>query len=373
MTAEEIDQVLEDPRETAEFAGLTYVNDAMPGIRRLKKGRGFVYLDAAGNRIQDAPTMGRIKSLVLPPAWQNVWICPDKRGHLQATGLDKMGRKQYKYHPLWVRIRNETKYHRLLQFSRSLPAIREQVQKDLRIRRLNCRKVLAIVVNLIEHSAIRIGSESYKKLYGSFGVTTLRNKHVKISGDRISIQFRGKKGVFQTILVKSRRLAKQVQRCREIPGYELFQFYDEEGKKQKIESGMVNDYLCEISGHDFTSKDFRTWAGTVYAYRSLLDYGDYQTKAEMKRNIVQAIDQVAAKLGNTRSVCKKYYVHPAILQAYEDQTLLQYAERSNPGENVRLNLSPDEKAVYDIITDYELSSGFSETLHKNQGTTTAVP
>ncbi|MGK7397093.1 MAG: DNA topoisomerase IB [Candidatus Cyclobacteriaceae bacterium M3_2C_046] len=353
MNEKELQEILEDPQEVARFAGLVYVTDKMPGITRKKWGKGFIYYDEQGHKIEPRQ-VERYKKLVIPPAWQDVWICPLPEGHLQATGYDKKKRKQYKYHLHWVKIRNETKYYRLLSFAKSLVPIRKQVEKDLNRSKFDARKVLAVVVSLMEHSAIRIGNEVYKKLYGSFGLTTLRNKHVQVKGKQIYLQFRGKKGVYQNVSIKSKKLAKQVKRCKEIPGYELFQFYDELGKKHKIDSGMVNQYIYDVSGHEFTSKDFRTWSGTVYAFEALRELGDFHTQKEKNKKQIKAIDMVAKRLGNSRSISKKYYIHPGIFHAYETKTLFPKIDefRSNSDSGY---LSIDEKMVMHILSDYDLS------------------
>jgi DNA topoisomerase I len=310
--------------KTAAAAGLKYVTDTLPGITRMKKGKGWCYVYSDGTLCTDEQTLFRIRSLVLPPAWSKVWICPFDNGHLQATGYDKLNRKQYKYHPGWCSLRSQTKYYRLLQFGHLLPKIREAIEKDLRKQELCQRKVLAIVVKLMERTFMRIGNTAYEKLYGSYGLTTLRDKHVEIKGSSMRFEFKGKKGVYQTIELKNRRLAHLVKKCKDIPGQELFQYYDEEGKRHPVDSGIVNDYLREITGCDFTAKDFRTWAGTLCALRALREIGPATNASEMKRNIIRAIDRVSEQLGNTRAICKKYYIHPVIINAYEEGCLADY-------------------------------------------------
>lgn len=306
----------EELLKTIEQEGLVYVTDRMPGITRIRRGKGFFYLQD-GIPCTDKKTLSRIKGLVIPPAWTKVWICSLPNGHLQATGYDKRNRKQYRYHPQWNRIRNETKFHLMIRFSEKLPEIREQVEKDLALPGMPLNKVLAIVVSLMENTCIRIGNVEYERLYGSYGLTTLRDRHVKVNGASVQFRFKGKKGVLQEISVLDKRLAKLVNQCRDIPGYELFQYVDENGKHHNIDSGMVNSYIKAITRCDFTAKDFRTWAGTVHALKAFLKIGVSTSEKEIKKNLVAAIDMVSTRLGNTRSVCRKYYIHPAVIEAYE--------------------------------------------------------
>ena len=274
--------------------------------------------------IKDDEELLRIKHLVIPPAWEKVWICKKENGHLQATGYDTKNRKQYKYHPHWNALRNETKFYRLHDFGNALPEIRLQLEKDLRIPKLTERKVLAAVVSLMERTNIRIGNAFYEKEYGSFGLTTLKDKHVKFNGNAVMFSFTGKKGVGHKIKLKSKKLANIIKKCRDVPGKELFQYYDEAGNRHSIDSGLVNSYIREISHQDFTAKDFRTWAGTVQAFIALESMGCCETKTETKRKMVEALDIVSEHLGNTRTVCKKYYVHPLILSLYESRQLQKY-------------------------------------------------
>ncbi|MBA3972094.1 MAG: DNA topoisomerase IB, partial [Bacteroidetes bacterium] len=268
--------------------------------------------------------LDRIKKLVIPPAWEQVWICIDENGHLQATGLDIKKRKQYKYHPLWNRLRNQTKFYRLNAFGKAIPRVRQFLHKHLSLPGLPLEKVLAAVVCIMEKTSIRIGSNMYEKLYGSFGITTLKDKHVNISKSSMQFTFKGKKGVMQLLKIQSSRLSRIVKKCRDIPGKELFQFYDDRGHHRSIDSGMVNNYIKQISGADFTAKDFRTWSGTVQALIAFKEMEDSRTAAQTKRNIVAMLDRVAQHLGNTRTVCKKYYVHPVIISLYEKNTLRKF-------------------------------------------------
>lgn len=281
-----------DNAETAAAASLKYVYDTEPGIARISKGGSFQYL-LNGKLITDANTLARIKSLVIPPAWKNVWICRHANGHLQATGLDTKNRKQYRYHSSWNSLRNLTKFSHLLDFGIALPAIKRRINRDMALPGLPLNKVLATIVSLMQCTCIRIGSNEYEKLYGSFGLTTMKDKHVKIAGDEINFLFKGKKGVYHDISLRSKRLASIVSRCRDIPGQELFQYYDDAGQRKPIDSGMVNDYIKSISGAHFTSKDFRTWAGTTYAFQAFRQMGCCDTISGTKKNIVDVLDFAA--------------------------------------------------------------------------------
>jgi DNA topoisomerase-1 len=316
-----------DPIEAAKAAGLRYVTDAMPGIRRKRVGKNFSYIGSDGRPIRDPDQLRRIKSLAIPPAWTNVWICPTQNGHILATGRDAKGRKQYRYHPDWRAVRDETKYNRLIAFGEALPAIRQRVDKDLSLPGLPREKVLATVVRLLDTTMIRVGNEEYVRENNSFGLTTLQTQHVDVSGPKIKFHFRGKGGKQHTIDVRDRQLAKIVKRCQDIPGHELFQYLDEEGQNRTIDSGDVNDYLREISGQDFTAKDFRTWGGTVFTVRTLREIGDFETETQAKKNVVQAIKAAAEYLGNTPTICRKCYVHPGVLDAYFNRSLLHSLEQ----------------------------------------------
>jgi len=265
----------------------------------------------------------RIRALVIPPAWTDVWICPDPRGHLQAVGRDARGRKQYRYHPRWREVRDETKYHRMIGFARALPGIRKRTARDLRRAKPTREKVLALVVQLLEKTLIRVGNDEYARSNRSFGLTTLRDGHVNVSGPRVRFSFRGKSGVEHDIDLADRRLARAIKACRDIPGYDLFQYYDEGGERHPVGSGDVNAYLKEITGQDYTSKDFRTWAGTVLAALMLRDFEKVDSSAKAKKNIVVAVEAVAKRLGNTKAVCRKCYIHPAIFDAYLDGSMVR--------------------------------------------------
>ncbi|HEY7171984.1 MAG TPA: hypothetical protein VH417_14135 [Vicinamibacterales bacterium] len=337
-----------DPVASAKVAGLRYVNDLrMPGIRRVGSKRRVRYLDPHGRTIHDGALLGRIRSLVIPPAWTDVWICPDENGHLQATGRDARGRKQYRYHPRWREVRDEVKYGRLIAFAQALPALRRQTDRDLRHPGLPRAKVLAAVVQLLEKTLIRVGNEEYARQNGSVGLTTMKDGHAKIQGGRVRFEFRGKSGVEHAIDLEDRRLARIVKACRDLPGYELFQYIDDDGRRQAIDSADVNAYLREITGEEFTAKDFRTWAGTVLAAQALAAVASFTSQREAKRNVVQAIESVAKRLGNTKAVCRKCYIHPAILDAYMDGATIQTI--SARARLVRGTLSGDEAAVVGMI------------------------
>ena len=313
---ESLPEPIIDPVQSARAAGLRYVSDRQPGLRRVKSSKGFRYTDAEGAPVRDGETLARIKSLVIPPAWNDVWISKHSNGHLQATGRDARGRKQSRYHPHWREVRDATKYERMALFAQALPKIRERVEHDLGRPGMPREKVLATIVRLMETTHIRVGNDEYAKENGSYGLTTMRNKHVQVHGSTITFDFKGKSGVHHAIDLQDKRLARIIKRCEEIPGYELFQFIDQDGNHHHLHSHDVNDYLRDITGEHFTAKDFRTWAGSVLANELLMNFEPFTTATQAKKNVVQAITAVAAQLGNTPSVCRKCYVHPAVLEAY---------------------------------------------------------
>jgi DNA topoisomerase-1 len=302
--------------ESAAAAGLRYVSDTMPGIRRKRSGRGFTYLRPDGSAINNGNELARIKSLVIPPAWNEVWVCPNPQGHIQVTARDARGRKQYRYHPKYRAIRDETKFGRILEFSELLPALRDRVEEDLQLDGLPRDKVLASVVRLLEKTLIRVGNEEYARENKSYGLATMRRRHVEVSGHTLRFDFRGKSGLSHSVAVTDRRVARIVQHCQELPGQELFQYLDDDGKRQTIDAGDINDYLKRASGRDITAKDFRTWSGTMLAAFELRALGPATTEKEAKANVVLAVDKVARRLGNTRAVCRKYYIHPVVLESY---------------------------------------------------------
>jgi DNA topoisomerase-1 len=342
--------IIHDPEKSAGAVNLIYVRDTEAGITRIKRGRNFIYT-YKNKIIKDEEVLLRIRKLVIPPAWKNVWICQHANGHLQATGIDVKKRKQYKYHPLWNELRSQTKFYRLAEFGKVLCLIRERIEKDLALPGLPLNKVLAAVVSLMGHTSIRVGNNMYEKLYGSYGLTTLKDKHVTLNGTTMQFCFKGKKGIQQKISIKSKRLARIVKQCRDIPGKELFQYYDEQGQHKCIDSGMVNHYLKEITGKDFTAKDFRTWSGTLHALTAFKELGCAGTKTSVKKNIVSALDAVAEHLGNTRTVCKKYYIHPVVISLYENNKLDNYLkQKKNAGKNNEIKgLTPEEKVLMKIL------------------------
>ncbi len=350
LPKKDIAKIIKDPIKTAEAANLVYVTDATPGIVRQKKASDFFY--ALGKeKLKDEMQLKRIKSLVIPPAWENVWICALENGHLQATGIDVKMRKQYRYHPAWNALRNHTKFYRLLEFGKVLPAIRLQLEKDLSVKDLTQQKVLATVVSLMERTNIRVGNNVYEKLYGSFGLTTLKDKHVQFNAGSVKFSFVGKKGVKHDISLKNKKLASIVQKCRDIPGKELFQYYNQDGSRHSIDSGMVNEYIKNISGKDFSAKDFRTWSGTVNAFLAFKEIGFGDKESVIKKNIAQALDKVAEHLGNTRTVCRKYYVHPLIISLYENKSLDKYFNQLDKIEenDGKADLTQEEKLIMKIL------------------------
>jgi DNA topoisomerase I len=342
-------KVITDPVESAKMAGLRYVTDAQPGIHRRRRGKGFQFVDAEGKPVRDRETLGRIKSLVIPPAWSDVWICHNPKGHLQVTGRDARGRKQSRYHPRWREVRDETKYERMTIFGSILPTIRERVEQDLSLPGLPRAKVLATIVRLMEATLIRVGNEEYARENHSYGLTTLRNKHVEVEGSSVSFKFQGKSRVRHTVDIHDRRIAKIVQRCQDIPGYELFQYVDKEGDHHTIDSADVNDYLREVSGQDFTAKDFRTWAGTVLACAVLQEFEAFESQTQAKKNVVQAIKDVALRLGNTPSVCRKSYVHPVVLDTYFRGAMINTVKQKVERETAPHALREEEVALLKLL------------------------
>lgn len=343
--------IITHPKKSAQAVGLRYVSDESPGIRRVASGKGFRFIDAKGKSISDRAQLGRIKSLAIPPAWKDVWICPDENGHLQATGRDDKGRKQHRYHRRWREVRDETKFNRMIIFARALPKIRQRIRKDMKLPKLSRKKVLATIVRLLEVSLIRVGNEEYARNNNSFGLTTMKDKHVKVKGSKVRFEFRGKSGRQHAIDIQSERLAKIVKHCQDLPGQDLFQYINGDGKRRDVKSEDVNEYLREISGDDFTAKDFRTWAGTVLAAMALKEFEKFDTQTQAKKNLVQAIESVAEKLGNTPTICKKCYVHPAILDSYLDGSMIEtLKQRAETQLKTYLDkLRPEEAAVVSLL------------------------
>ncbi len=340
-------EIVKDPVESAKIAGLRYISDDRPGIRRRRVGEEFEYIAPDGQCILDGPELERILSLGIPPAWTDVWICPSPNGHIQATGRDAKGRKQYRYHPRWRATRDETKYARMLAFGAALPLIRRRVEEDLARPGLPREKVLAAVVRLLETTLIRVGNAEYARDNKHYGLTTMRDKHVDVDGTKISFEFVGKSGIHHTVSLKDRRLARIVQRCRDLPGYELFQYIDEQGQRQDVGSADVNAYLREITGQEFTAKDFRTWAGTVLASLALQELEASESDAEAKKKIARAVESVSERLGNTPTICRKCYIHPAVIDAYLEGSLLESLTRRTAEElaETKGDFKPEETAV----------------------------
>ena len=344
-----------DPLESAREAGLRYVSGSGPCIRRVRRGHGFSYIGVDGRPLRDPKHLARIRSLVIPPAWQNVWICPSAHGHIQAVGWDAKGRKQYRYHSLYRTVRDQAKFSRMIAFGTVLALIRRRVEHDLSRRGLSKEKVLATVVRLMETTHIRVGNEEYAHENDSFGLTTMRNRHVRIAGARLFFRFRGKSGQEHSIDLTDQRLARVVSQCQDLPGHELFEYIDERGVVRRVDSSDVNRYLREASGQDFTAKDFRTWSGSVLAARELYAAGPCHSESDGKRKIVAAVKSVAQRLGNRPATCRKYYVHPAILEAYSDGSLfpaMQQGEQQNTAYS-GLGLQPEEYSVMVLIAEYQ--------------------
>ena len=335
----------------AKAAGLWYVDDRRPGISRSRRGSGWSYATPDGKPLRDGETLTRIRSLAIPPAWRDVWICPDPDGHLQATGRDARGRKQYRYDSRWREVRDGNKYERLIAFGRALPLIRKHVEKDLARPGLPREKILATVVRLLEVTLIRVGNEEYAQHNHSFGLATMRDHHVRVNGSALRFQFRGKSGIVHAVDLDDRRLARIVRQSRDLPGYELFQYLDEAGERHTIDAADVNAYLKAIAGDEFTAKDFRTWAGTVLAARALWEFAAVDSQAQAKRNVLQAVESVAKRLGNTKAVCRKCYVHPDVLNAYLDGRLVASLNRKAGRElqSKLHDLPPEEAAVLALL------------------------
>ena len=342
-----------DPRDAAETAGLSYVSDEAPGIRRRKSGKGFTYTRPDGAKVADKATLERIRSLAIPPAYTDVWICPRASGHIQATGRDAKGRKQYRYHPAFREVRESTKYEHMLEFARGLPAIRKTIDEHMSLRGLPREKVLATVVHLLENTLIRVGNSDYVKQNKSYGLTTLRDPHVKVEGGELRFQFKGKSGKTWKLQVKDRRIARIVKACQDLPGQDLFQYIDDDGERLSITSADVNAYLKEITGREITAKDFRTWAGTVLAALALSEFEEFDNQAKAKKNIREAIEKVASRLGNTPSICRKCYVHPEVFACYLDGgLLLDVKQRIETQLREDLSsLKPEEAAVLSLLQE----------------------
>ncbi|MFG3598278.1 DNA topoisomerase IB [Bradyrhizobium sp. RDI18] len=344
-------QAIVDPRDAAESAGLSYVSDERPGIRRKKAGTGFSYTRPDGSKPIGPDALKRIRALAIPPAWTDVWICPFPDGHIQAIGRDAKGRKQYRYHARFREVRESTKYGHVVAFADALPSIRETVREHMALGGLPREKVTATVVHLLETTLIRVGNDDYARQNNSYGLTTLKSRHVAIEGNEVRFRFTGKGGKQWSLHVRDRRLAKIIRACQELPGQELLQYIDEQGNCQDVTSTDVNEYLKAITGKDITAKDFRTWAGTVLAAMALSELESLDSAAQAKRNLCSAIEKVSARLGNTPTICRKCYIHPEVLNAYLDGNLvleIKLQAESEPRSAVE-NLKPEEAAVLALL------------------------
>ncbi len=340
-----------DPAAAAESAGLVYVSDEEPGIRRRKAGKSFSYRGPDGEVVRDPNTLARIRSLAIPPAYTDVWICPDPNGHIQATGRDAKGRKQYRYHPRWREVRDSTKFEHMLEFADALPSIRQRIADDMSRRGLSREKVLATVVWLLENTLIRVGNMDYVKQNKSYGLTTLRDKHVDVEGGELKFEFKGKSGKKWNLRFRDRRIARIVKACQDIPGQHLFQYLDENGVRRPVTSADVNAYLREVTGREVTAKDFRTWAGTVLAAMALTEFEEFDSQAKAKKNLKAAIEKVSARLGNTPTICRKCYIHPEILNGYLEGVALQEVKQAVEAElrDDLATLRPEEAAVLSLL------------------------
>lgn len=354
LSPEDVTTILENPNQAIELTNLVYVAENNLSIHRKKVGRGFTYIKK-GEKITDPSTLERIKNLVIPPAWTNVRISRFKNGHLQVVGRDEKNRKQYLYHPLWSNLRNQTKFFKMAKFGEKLPIIRQQVEKDLDLSHMTKRKVMALVIRLMEETHIRIGNSFYAKKNKTYGLSTLRARHVKTSKNKMKFEFVGKKGKEHSITIKNKKLVKLVNQCEEIPGWELFKFYDENGNKQSLDSGMINEYIQEISGDQFSAKDFRTWSASKIFFETLYELEYTSDEKQNKKNILIAYDAAATGLGNTRTVCRSYYVHPRIVESYENGEIVKYFSDHIPSESKDYTvLSSSEKKMLELISDFKI-------------------
>lgn len=361
MSAAAVEALL-DPQAAAKAAGLRYVSDAMPGIRRIPRGKRFEYVDAGGKRVTSEDELARIKSLAIPPAYTDVWICPVANGHLQATGRDARGRKQYRYHKRFREIRDETKYGKMILFAKSLPKMRERIVHDLALDGLPRDKVLAAVVELLETTAIRVGNDEYAKENNSFGLTTLQNRHANVSGEKVRFSFKGKSGVKHAIDMKDKRLARIVRQCQDLPGQQLFEYIDDEGNPQPVDSSDVNEYIRAISGEEFSAKDFRTWLGTVTCAMLLAQTQMPETQTERNAQLKHVIKDVAHRLGNTPAVCRKCYVHPDVLEHFIEGNRLDLSQRMRHSGG----LLPEEELVLAMLEERAKETDSSRTMKQLQ-------
>lgn len=353
LSSEEVAALISNPNRAAEKANLVYISENELCIERRKKGKGYQYFKN-GEPLNSTEELDRIKKLVIPPAWEKVKICPVNNGHLQVVGLDARKRKQYMYHPNWTKFRNQTKFYKMTAFGKILPKIRAKVDEDLDLRGMPQRKVLALVIRLMEETHIRIGNDAYARQNKSYGLSTLRSRHVKVSRGKMKFNFIGKKGKEHDVTVRNRKLVKLVNQCEEIPGWEVFKYYDEEGNKKSIDSGMVNEYIQEISGELFSAKDFRTWSASIIFFEKLREIGFVEEVKENKSNILKAYDAAADALGNTRSVCRSYYVHPHIVDLYQSGGIVPYFQKVERKRTSKPHISQTEEVLLEMISDFEI-------------------
>ena len=353
LSSEEVAALISNPDQAAEKANLIYISEDELCIERRKKGKGYQYFKN-GELLSSNKELERIKKLVIPPAWEKVKICPVNNGHLQVVGLDTRNRKQYLYHPNWTKFRNSTKFYKMTAFGKILPKIRAKVDEDLDLRGMPQRKVLALVIRLMEETHIRIGNDAYARQNKSYGLSTLRSRHVKVSRGKMKFNFIGKKGKEHDVTVRNRKLIKLVNKCEEIPGWEVFKYYDEEGNKKSVDSGMVNEYIQEISGELFSAKDFRTWSASKIFFEKLRELGFVENEKENKSNILKAYDAAADALGNTRSVCRSYYVHPHIVELYQNGGIVPYFQKVERKRTSKPHISQTEEILLEMISDFEI-------------------
>ncbi|MFD0976792.1 DNA topoisomerase IB [Salinimicrobium gaetbulicola] len=353
LSSDEINELIGNPQLSAEKANLIYTSENDLCINRQKRGKGYQYLKD-GEPVKPE-VVERIKKLVIPPGWKNVKICPLDKGHLQVVGIDAKDRKQYMYHPDWSKIRNQTKFYKMSAFGKVLPKVRERVEHDLAKRGMPRQKVLALVIKLMEETHIRIGNEAYARENKSYGLSTLRSKHVDISKGKLQFSFVGKRGIEHQVPVTDRKLVRLVNQCEEIPGWEVFKYFDENGNKQRIDSGMVNEYIQEISGELFSAKDFRTWGATKIFFEALREIGFVEKEKEIKSNILRAYDTTAEALGNTRSICRSYYVHPHVVQLYESGGIVPYFKKVERKRTSKPHFSQTEEILLEMISDFEIN------------------
>ena len=354
LSSEEVTALITHPDQAAEKANLLYVSEEDLCIERRKKGKGYQYLKD-GEPLESIKELERIKKLVIPPAWEKVKICPFSEGHLQVVGIDSKQRKQYMYHPDWTKFRNRTKFFKMVAFGKALPKIRKNVDQDLDLKGMPQRKVLALIIRLMEETHIRIGNDTYAKKNKSYGLSTLRSRHVKVSRGKMEFQFVGKRGIEHSVTVRNKKLVKLVNKCEEIPGWEVFKYIDAEGNKKTIDSGMVNSYIQEVSDELFSAKDFRTWSATKIFFETLMEMGYEEEEKQNKSNILKAYDTAAEALGNTRSVCRSYYVHPMVVEFYETREIVPYFQKIERKRTSKPHFSQTEEVLLEMISDFEIA------------------